>query len=86
MKKMNYKAAILLLAFALVSCSRHEEPPVSDLPRLTPGVKMIDVTFHSAALNRDMPYRAIVPANIAPNQRLPVLYLLHGGGGGFHDW
>lgn len=47
---------------------------------------MIDVTFHSAALNRDMPYRAIVPANIAPNQKLPVVYLLHGSGGGFRDW
>jgi putative tributyrin esterase len=53
---------------------------------LTSGVKMIDVTFHSAALNRDMPYRAIVPAAILPNKKLPVIYLLHGGGGGFHDW
>ena len=47
---------------------------------------MIDVTFHSTALNRDMPYRAIVPANIPPNQKFPVVYLLHGGGGGFRDW
>jgi S-formylglutathione hydrolase FrmB len=44
------------------------------------------VTFHSAALNRDMQYRTIVPANIGPNGKLPVLYLLHAGGGGFHDW
>jgi putative tributyrin esterase len=47
---------------------------------------MIDVTFHSTALNRDMLYRAIIPANISVNQKLPVLYLLHGGGGGFRDW
>ncbi|HEV7522071.1 MAG TPA: alpha/beta hydrolase family protein [Candidatus Angelobacter sp.] len=47
---------------------------------------MIDVTFHSAGLNRDVPYRAILPANIPPNQKLPVIYLLHGGGGGFRDW
>ena len=47
---------------------------------------MIDVAFHSAALNRDMPYRAIIPATIAANQKLPVLYLLHGGGGSFRDW
>jgi S-formylglutathione hydrolase FrmB len=86
MKKMNYKAAILLLALALVSCSRHEEPPAPDRPRLTPGIKMIDVTFHSAALSRDMQYRAVIPANIALNQKFPVLYLLHGGGGGFRDW
>jgi len=47
---------------------------------------MVDVTFHSAALNRDMQYRTIVPVNVAPDQKVPVLYLLHGGGGGFHDW
>ncbi len=47
---------------------------------------MIDVTFHSASLNRDMQYRAVLPARMAPGQKLPVLYLLHGGGGGFRDW
>jgi putative tributyrin esterase len=47
---------------------------------------MIDVTFHSVALSRDMQYRAIIPASIAVNKKLPVLYLLHGGGGGFRDW
>lgn len=83
---MNYKTAVLLLALGLVSCSRHEQPALSDHPRLTSAVKMIDVTFHSTALNRDMLYRAITPANISVNQRLPVLYLLHGGGGGFRDW
>jgi putative tributyrin esterase len=45
-----------------------------------------DVTFHSAALNREMPYRVILPAVIAPNRKLPVVYLLHGNDGGFHDW
>jgi putative tributyrin esterase len=85
--KMNYKAMLLLLALgAITSCTKHEQPVPPDRPRLTPGVKMIDVTFHSAALNRDMPYRAIVPAAILPNKKLPVIYLLHGGGGGFHDW
>jgi putative tributyrin esterase len=33
-----------------------------------------------------MPYRAVLPAQIASGQKLPVVYLLHGGGGGFHDW
>jgi len=48
---------------------------------------MRDVIFHSAALSRDMPYRVVLPANIAPpGQKLPVVYLLHGGGGGFRDW
>ena len=84
---MNYKAMLLLLALgAMISCTKHEQPAPPDHPRLTSGVKMVDVTFHSAALNRDMPYRAIIPATIAANQKLPVIYLLHGGGGGFHDW
>ena len=86
MKMMNYKAALLLVGLGLASCSKNSQPPPPDHPRLTSGVKMIDVTFHSAALNRDMPYRAILPVSIATNQKLPVIYLLHGGGGGFHDW
>ena len=47
---------------------------------------MRDVTFHSPALNRDMPYRVILPATLSPGQTLPVVYLLHGGGGGNRDW
>jgi enterochelin esterase-like enzyme len=85
-KTMNYKAAaLLLLGLSLASCSKNGQPAPPDRPRLTPAVKMVDVTFHSAALNRDMPYRAILPVSIAANQKLPVVYLLHGGGGGFHD-
>ena len=60
-------------------------PP--DHLRLTPQVAMQDVTFRSAALQRDMPYRVPVPAFVPPGRKLPVVYLLHGGGGGnFHDW
>lgn len=70
---------------ALVSCSKKlPEPP--DHPRLTAGVKMVDVSFHSSALNRQMPYRVILPANMALGQKFPALYLLHGGGGSFRDW
>jgi putative tributyrin esterase len=47
---------------------------------------MLDVSFHSAALARDMPYRVFLPAMLPAGQKLPVIYLLHGGGGGFHDW
>lgn len=47
---------------------------------------MRDVTFHSAALGHDMQYRVILPVNLAAGQKLPVVYLLHGGGGGFRDW
>lgn len=47
---------------------------------------MQDVTFDSAALNRDMTYRALLPVKIPAGTRLPVVYLLHGGGGGYRDW
>lgn len=57
-----------------------------DHPRTAAGVEMQDVSFHSAALNRQMPYRVFLPAEVAAGKRLPVVYLLHGGGGGFHDW
>ncbi len=87
------KAALLLrsavvsfcVVLLLVACNRKEEAQ-PDNPRLTPNVTMRDVTFHSAALNRDIPFRVILPASIPSGQKLPVVYLLHGGGGGFHDW
>lgn len=47
---------------------------------------MQDVTLHSPALGRDMPYRVLLPANVSANKKLPVIYLLHGGGGGYRDW
>ena len=42
-------------------------------------------TFRSTALGRDMEYRVISPWETS-DRKLPVLYLLHGGGGGFRDW
>ena len=71
-------------AFLLTSCSRQAIP--TDRPRLTPNVTIVDITFHSAALNRDMQYRVILPASISAGGKLPVVYLLHGGGGTFRDW
>jgi len=47
---------------------------------------MQDMTFHSTALGRDMPYRVFLPASLIAGEKLPVVYLLHGGGGGFRDW
>lgn len=46
-----------------------------------------DVTFRSAALDREMPYRVLLPAGYAESaRRYPVLYLLHGLDGRFTDW
>jgi poly(3-hydroxybutyrate) depolymerase len=47
---------------------------------------MQDVIFRSDALGRDMEYRVIQPNAVPSNAKLPVVYLLHGGGGGFRDW
>ncbi len=33
-----------------------------------------------------MRYRVALPASIAPHRKLPVVYLLHGGGGSIRDW
>jgi S-formylglutathione hydrolase len=73
------------LALFLVGCQRTPQTP-ADHPRLASGVAMQDVTFFSAALNRQMPYRVFLPEKLISGQRLPVVYLLHGGNGGFRDW
>lgn len=72
-----------LSALLLWTGCKKDQP---DHPRLTTQTGIQDVIFHSAALNRDMPYRVVLPANISPGQKLPTVYLLHGGGGGFRDW
>jgi putative tributyrin esterase len=81
-------ALTLLCAFLLflTSCSKKTEVAQRDSPRLASNVRIIDVTFHSAALKRDMPYRVMLPANVSADKKLPLIYLLHGGGGNFRDW
>jgi putative tributyrin esterase len=75
-------SAVLLLG----GCTRTHEQVRPDHPRLTPNVALRDVTFHSTALERDMPYRIIMPAKIAAGQKLPTVYLLHGRGEDFRSW
>ena len=57
-----------------------------DRPYIAQETIMKDVLFHSVSLNREMPYRVVLPADIASGARLPVVYLLHGGNGSFRDW
>lgn len=86
MARLNI-AVLLVLTLLAGSCNREKQnTPPRDRPQLSDGVKLVDVTFHSSALNRDMTYRAFLPAQISPGQRLPVVYLLHGGGGSYLDW
>jgi putative tributyrin esterase len=77
-------AIVILAVWVRISRPKPPEPSV-DHPRLAPGVIMRDVTFRSQALQRDMQYRIFMPESPG-KQKLPVVYLLHGGGGGFRDW
>ena len=87
-ERQRRSGSILLVAilFLTAGCSKKDAAPPLDHPRLTPNVVLRDVTFRSAALGRDMRYRVVLPASVKAGQRLPVIYLLHGGGGGFRDW
>lgn len=73
------------LTWLLLGCSK-QSGPLPDHPRLTPNVTMRDVAFRSAALDRDMQYRVVLPATLVPGRKLPAVYLLHGGGADFHSW
>jgi putative tributyrin esterase len=77
---------VCVAVLSLASCNRKEVEAQPDSPRLTPKVTMRDVTFRSAALDRDIQYRVIFPANMTAGEKLQAVYLLHGGGGGFRDW
>jgi len=84
-KDPRVAALSCVVVLLLSACNKSQQAP-PDHPRLTPKVAMRDVTFHSVALNRDMPYRVVLPVSVVAGQELPVVYLLHGGGGGFRDW
>jgi S-formylglutathione hydrolase FrmB len=79
---------VCVLAMALILIrflGRQTSVPIVDHPQLARGVILRDITFYSQALNRDMQYRALMPET-ASDRKLPVVYLLHGGGGSFRDW
>lgn len=78
----NLSCFTLLL---LVGCTR-QPVPQPDRPRLTDRVTLQDVTFYSTSLDRNIPYRVILPAVMRASTRLPVVYVLHGGGGNFREW
>jgi putative tributyrin esterase len=89
MNHAHQPSACIVLAGIRVltsACGQKRAEQEPDHPRLTPRVTLDDVRFRSPALNREMPYRVILPSHIGPDQRLPAVYLLHGAGGGFRDW
>lgn len=75
----------IICLIAIVGC-RRGLPTLLDRPRITQGVILRDVSFYSTSLARQMPYRVFLPANLPAEQKLPVVYLLHGGGSDFRAW
>lgn len=81
------RGILILLGFSCLSSGCHRGEPLRlDHPQLADGVTLRDVTFRSAGLAREMTYRVFLPVKLDAGQRLPVVYLLHGNGGGYRDW
>jgi putative tributyrin esterase len=84
------RVLIQCLLIALVAtCSaqvQHATAPHSNrVP--APCVRVRDNSFHSAALDREMKYRILLPCGYQTGGgRLPVLYLLHGLYGDYLNW
>ena len=80
-------ALILALCSGLSIFGCHRDKPIHpDRPYVADSAVMRDVSFHSAALSRDMSYRVFLPVHVKEGTKLPVVYLLHGGNGSFRDW
>jgi len=78
---------LALLAFiGVIAGCTHRGPVLLDRPQSFAGVSIQDVTFWSPSLGRNMPYRVYLPASLPRSAKIPTIYLLHGGGGGFRDW
>ena len=60
-------------------------PERLDHPRLVANVASRDVVLFRKAVGRQMRYRVILPLSVPTNGHLPVVYLLHGGGGDFRN-
>jgi S-formylglutathione hydrolase FrmB len=86
MKTARFCFLVLAALCLLMDGCRQRGPVLVDHPRVFASARMEDVTFRSAALGRDMTYRVYRPADVPAGRKLPVVYLLHGGGGGYKDW
>jgi S-formylglutathione hydrolase FrmB len=76
-----YARAALLLLFFCTACGAPELPQGSVQPvSATSAATITDVRFPSASIGGLLWYRVVVPT-VAPGERLPALYLLHGGNG-----
>ena len=84
----SIRSGLFFIAFAVASLSacRQVHEILPDHPQMATGVRLQDVSFSSVALGREMTYRVFLPSKLAAGEKLPVVYLLHGGGGSFRDW
>jgi len=77
---------VVALGIAFAWRSRTTPPgPAADHPRVPAGARTVDISFFSPALGRTMQYRVVEPSEMTA-AKLPVVFLLHGGGGTYWDW
>jgi putative tributyrin esterase len=85
----------LLLLFALALAPAHAARAQTAAPSATPaaspsGARVEAVPFESKLVGKPLPYNVVLPPDYAltarEKTRYPVLYLLHGLGGGAGDW
>ncbi len=50
------------------------------------AAKVDTISVFSAAMHRNIKCAVITPENVNPNERLPVVYMLHGHGGNYGTW
>lgn len=86
--RFGVMACILILTAA---CSRNDaaealQPTLSADPVDGSVSTVRHVTFRSEALDRDMNLNVYLPAGYHPEERYPVLYLVHGYGGNEDAW
>jgi len=88
---MGGKGVIASLAAAILTALAVASPTAANTASLETGRNLVGTietrTFHSAALDRTMPYRIYLPPGYAnTSRRYSTLYLLHGMGGTDRQW
>jgi putative tributyrin esterase len=86
-KKIFIRCLLVLLAATATSNAQAQltAAPHSQTPKSC--VRVQDGAFHSAALDREMKYRILLPCSYrSGGGRFPVLYLLHGLYGDYLNW
>jgi len=83
----RYLVAVIVGTALLLPCTTLAQAPAAPArPALSPHARR-DVSFHSAALGRQVTYRVFLPAGYERSRRTyPVLYLLHGLFGEYRNW